>query len=149
MKRIVLELGLFRGPGDLVRSERVLRGLLLALASADASYLREHPECPMLYESGVVYEPEEPGHEDWQTVPYVLARGEADCEDLACFRVAELRVRFGIRATPRLTWRPQPHGRLYHITVQWPDGSWEDPSKILGMGKPRGRYGEVHPWALS
>lgn len=135
MRRILLEVGLFRGPEDAARSERVLRGLLVALSAANCSYLKAHPETPWLYEAGVVYQAEEPGHEDWQTIPYVLDRGEGDCEDLACWRVAELRIRRGIRAVPRLTWRPRVNGRLYHITVRYPDGRVEDPSRVLGMGR--------------
>jgi len=112
-----------------------MRGLLMALAAADASYLRAHPETPPLYEAGVVYRPEERGQEVWQTIPFMLRRGYGDCEDLASWRIAELRVRDGIHAVPRLTWRPRPHGRLYHITVALPDGRFEDPSRVLGMGR--------------
>ena len=135
---------MFHGREDAARSEHVLHGLLFALCAADASYLRAHPETPRLYESGVRYQAELPGREDWQTVPFALARGVADCEDLACWRVAELWVRDGVRALPRMTWRPKgPRGqwRLYHITVRWPDGHVEDPSRVLGMGRRRGSEG--------
>lgn len=57
-----------------------------------------------------------------------------NCEDLACWRVAELRVRFGIGARPTYTSQVRPDGSyLYHILVELPDGSIEDPSRNLGM----------------
>lgn len=57
-----------------------------------------------------------------------------NCEDLACWRAAELRVRYGIAAIPIFTCKPRANGGyLYHITVQLPDGRIEDPSRRLGM----------------
>ncbi len=57
-----------------------------------------------------------------------------NCEDLACWRAAELRVRHGIKAQPTFTWKQRPNGGyLYHIQVQLPDGRKEDPSRVLGM----------------
>jgi hypothetical protein len=62
----------------------------------------------------------------------------SNCEDLACWRVAELRVRFGEAAQPYVTSQmlnSPEHGlfTLYHIRVRRADGTIEDPSKILGM----------------
>lgn len=81
----------------------------------------------------------------------------SNCEDLACWRVAELNERYGIAAVPYIrlyadrvfadgAMRPR---HLYHIMVRWPEGLaeypdtvfqdpetgaiLEDPSKILGM----------------
>jgi hypothetical protein len=80
---------------------------------------------------------------DIQTADHYVYLPEHDvtvsnCEDLACYRVAELRVRTGEPAKPRVTSRiiPSPkYGNftLYHITVLRADGSVEDPSAILGM----------------
>lgn len=57
-----------------------------------------------------------------------------NCEDLACWRAAELRVRFGVQATPTFTYKVRANGSyLYHITVRLPDGRIEDPSRRLGM----------------
>jgi hypothetical protein len=66
--------------------------------------------------------------EDWCTAPVVAARGFGDCEDLACYRAAELQVR-GIHARPDVI----KFARVWHIVVRMPDGSVEDPSKRLGM----------------
>jgi hypothetical protein len=57
-----------------------------------------------------------------------------NCEDLACWRAAELRVRYGIKAVPTFIWKVRPAGGyLYHIQVKLPDGRVEDPSRALGM----------------
>jgi hypothetical protein len=105
---------------------------------------------PPLYAAGVVYEEEAPGREDWLDAPAVLRAGAADCEDLAAWRTAELRVA-GYDAEPVIKWQWLPRdvmirqgypaaklpGKgvwLVHCCVRWPDGTIEDPSKILGMG---------------
>jgi hypothetical protein len=105
---------------------------------------------PPLYESGVRYKEEAPGHEDWLDTPAVLHQGDADCEDLAAWRCAELRAD-GIDAEPVIKWQWIPRDMmiaqgypadklptrgvwLVHCCVRYPDGSIEDPSKILGMG---------------
>jgi hypothetical protein len=105
---------------------------------------------PPLYQSGVRYREEEPGHEDWLDTPAVLRQGYADCEDLAAWRAAELRAD-GFDVEPVIKWQWIPREMmirqgypadklpsrgvwLVHCCVRYPDGSIEDPSKILGMG---------------
>ena len=105
---------------------------------------------PPLYVSGVYYAEEPPGHEDWLDCLAVLKQGYADCEDLAAYRAAELRVS-GVDAEAVLKWQwvpreimiaqgypqkslPSRGVWLVHCLVRYPDGSIEDPSKILGMG---------------
>ncbi len=105
---------------------------------------------PPLYTSGVRYKEEAPGREDWLDVRRVLEQGHADCEDLAAWRTAELRVA-GHDVEPVIKWQWIPRemmlaqgypanklpGRgvwMVHCEVRWPDGRIEDPSKILGMG---------------
>lgn len=132
--RITFVLDLFNGPEERELSHATLRALLMALMYTDMLYLRANPKVPLLYESGVRYEEEPPGQEDWQDIPTCLWRKVGDCEDLACWRAAELQVRFGIKAVPTFTWQERPNGSyLYHITVQLPDGKIEDPSRRLGM----------------
>ncbi len=93
---------------------------------------------PLLYESGVRYR-EEPWNakgarvEEFADIPTVLARKWGDCDDLAPWRVAELRA-MGEPAKIRITWKTLPSGRLFHVVVRRADGSVEDPSRILGMG---------------
>jgi hypothetical protein len=56
----------------------------------------------------------------------------SNCEDLCCWRVAELWHR-GIQAMPFPRLERAEGGQLWHILVLWPDGREEDPSAILGM----------------
>ena len=117
----------------------VLEHLLEALTAANVAYLLIHPHTPNLYESGVRYEQEPDGRDDWQDIPDTIARRNGDCEDLASWRMAELRVRW--RDT-KSTWHitvddiPNHAGELvttYHIQIRRPDGRIEDPSRQLGM----------------
>ncbi len=116
----------------------ILQDMLESLVLADVLYLQENPSTPSVYQAGLVYEPEEIGHDDWRDIPAVLEHKGGDCEDLACYRVAELRVREGEACKPYITWQlvnSKQYGQftLYHIRVLRKDGSIEDPSKILGM----------------
>ncbi len=63
----------------------------------------------------------------------------SNCDDLAPWRVAELRQQ-GEKAKIRITFKRQPSGfQLYHVlvrrgpTAQFPQGQIEDPSRLLGM----------------
>lgn len=113
---------------------RIMYRLVQALVLVDAEYLRKVPNTPLLYASGVRYQQEPFGEEEWQDIPYTLKLGYGDCEDLAAWRVAELRVKFNERADPEVMGRVLPSGMaLYHIRVRREDGSIEDPSKLLGM----------------
>lgn len=104
-----------------------------ALTVLDVAYLRAYPDTPPLYRSGVRYE-QEPRNvfgareEDFLTIPYMLARGVADCEDMSAARSAELIVR-GIQARPVV----MPVSGGYHVIVRLPNGRVEDPSARLGM----------------
>jgi hypothetical protein len=134
---------------DRQRAGRRMQILLDALTKIHVDHLRHHPKTPALYDSGVVYEREPPGREDWQDIFTTLRRRGGDCEDLATWRAAELLVR-GIPV--RAFGRPRPMvipsacpvgaiacedgpqmGTLWHILVRLPNGRTEDPSKILGM----------------
>lgn len=105
---------------------------------------------PSLYTSGIYYQEEEPGHEDWLDCGALLATGFGDCEDVVAYRVGECRAD-GIPAEPVLKWQwvttedmikhgYKPHQLppdgvwLVHCLVRMPDGTVEDPSKRLGMG---------------
>jgi hypothetical protein len=137
----------------------VIKPQLDALVLQDQIFLRLH-HTPPVYQARVVYREEPPtivtlndGRvitvEEFASAPVCLARGWADCDDLAPWRCAELRNK-GERATVRLYWRQQQTGqKLYHIVVRRPanvpdfdprfmvrasDGSVvEDPSAALGM----------------
>jgi hypothetical protein len=116
-----------------------LRLMLGALTVIDMQILRAYPGLPNLYQGGCYYEVEPAGREDWQDVITNFRRKSADCEDLACHRAAELQVRSGVNAWPRFTRRKRSNGsHLYHIQTRYPDGSIEDPSRVLGMGQNTG-----------
>lgn len=117
----------------------ILQKLLEALTIANVAYLLKFPRTPLLYESGVRYLSEPPGRDEWQDIPDTLARGNGDCEDLACWWVAERRVRFNDPyATRRITVAqlPDDNGRkvtTFHISGYSPIIGREDPSRLLGM----------------
>ena len=178
----------FADPETVPYGERTLACLLWALIFADQSYLisqdrkalqdrrmgRAVDPVPLLYNAGVVWKREEPQHrtacpegegqELFLGVRQVINQGHADCEDVACWRVAELRLGRSLDKRPRmppnkghprptvlpLPYPMQPAGPAvlpaffkrqtgpsawtYHIVVWWPDGTFEDPSRVLGMG---------------
>ena len=110
-----------------------LAHLLEALTAVNVAWLREHVNAPSLYESGVRYEEEPPGRDDWQDIPETLSLRVGDCEDLACWRLAELRVRSLEDARPfvkRAVYGPRT---VYHVAVRRSDSRIEDPSRVLGM----------------
>jgi len=84
---------------------------------------------PPLYRAGVRYQREAPGREDWQSALETYLRGYGDCEDLAAYRVAELRERGELKARPMV--RRSYVG--YHVLVRRANGKSEDPSRRLGM----------------
>lgn len=128
---------------DLVRQGR--RGpfapLLMALETMTAInvWLMRQGDYPPLYESGIVYQNEPPGVEE--LVPYneMLVRGWGDCGHIAPVRAAELRLAGLSEAKCCIRWkwvrvRGVRHPvLLVHVLVQWPDGTIEDPCRVLGM----------------
>lgn len=126
-----------------------LKIFLRALVESNMLYLRNHPDTPDLYTFGragtVRYQRELPFYdehlskqvqpEEWQIIPEIIATGEGDCEDLASWRVAELRVKYRRNDVQVFRRRRElPNGiQLFHILVRYQDGRLEDPSRILGM----------------
>ena len=115
-------------PGSIpAENAESLRVLLDSLVSINLVFLRFHRVRP-LYQAGVVYD----RTTVWDSIPALYARGYGDCKSLSAARVAELRFQ-GIDAKPVFRWAKNGQGGLdYHILVQ-KVGSWEDPSKVLGM----------------
>lgn len=123
----------------------VLLHLLEALIAANVAHLLEHPTTPWLYDTnvtyrgrlfrGVVYVAEPDMRDDWQDIPETIERGEGDCEDLASWRIAELRVRSGEAAIPTIKSAVVGKLTVFHVAVQRPDGQLEDPSRVLGMNR--------------
>lgn len=94
--------------------------------------LRTHPELPDVYTSGVRYRREPRGLEEWLLPSEVVRRGVGDCEDLATYLAASV----GGRAVPVRV------SSGWHVVTQYPTGRFEDPSRLLGMG----RKGNVMDW---
>lgn len=90
--------------------------------------LRANPQEP-LYRSGVRYRREAVGSESWQLPSETASLRGGDCEDLACWRAAELQIA-GERARVLVK---QVRPRLFHVVVVRANGTIEDPSKKLGM----------------
>jgi hypothetical protein len=107
--------------------------LVRALTALNMLYLRTHPRAPLLHKSGVVYKTQPGSSERFKTIPAILAAGNADCDQLAPWRAAELRVRYGIAAMPEVKRMGK---NLWHVYVRYPDGRVEDVSAALGMPVP-------------
>lgn len=104
-----------------------LNTLMTGLHSSNVAYLRAHPETPLLYRSGVRYNLDN----DSRGIAATLQAGSGDCDEFASWRSAELEVRFGVPARPKVVHQHgQPPDRT-HAIVQFPDGTLEDPSVIL------------------
>lgn len=107
-----------------------------ALVATNVVYLSLYPDTVPLYESGVYYQEERMGQEDFFDIPTVLLQGHADCEDLAAWRCAEY-LSVGEMSYIVVTWEAIEHNSgdidiLFHVRVQSRYGL-EDPSEILGM----------------
>lgn len=96
---------------------------------------------PDLYESGIWFlrEPWAGKFEEFADAETVLERGWCDCDDAAAYRCAQYRLRGGpwLRTGIKIYWRlPKPGQRMtiYHAQVRLPDGSIEDPSRLLPGG---------------
>jgi hypothetical protein len=140
--KIVVDLGNGAANGEWLRRSRMLataiKPLLDATVQINRQYLRDFPQTPSLYTSGVRYRQEPKsltrrGIEDFAIIPRILQRGFGDCDDLVPYRVSELIERHGEPARIRIIWKRTPRGKLYHIQVRRADGKVEDPSRILGM----------------
>ncbi len=126
-------------------NSHALKCLLECLVDFNRLFLAyNHPTnyVPPLYESGVFYK----RTEVWDSIPALYQRGYGDCKSLSAAYVAQA-IRGGRDCAPVYRWipRPEKNGRIprleeggpvdYHILVQEADGSFEDPSKRLGMGR--------------
>jgi hypothetical protein len=135
--KVQFMLSSFKGEEVQQLSEAHLKVLLDALFNINRLWLKKYPKTTRLYSSGVVYRPEPVGRENWQDIPSVIRQGYGDCEDLACWRAAELVETEGVAARPIYRWRRERGIAIYHIIVRLPDGSIDDPSRRLGIGTTR------------
>lgn len=148
MRPIILTLDLFQtndNERDRQYSQDCLKWVLECLVNCNRTYLRLHPETPNIYDAGVIYTHED-DTEDWEGIPSIRRHKGGDCEDLGCWRVAELRERHHEPAKPYLKFTRVEGYWHYHIQVlryvrdrngNWRPGKIEDPSALLGMGTMR------------
>jgi hypothetical protein len=155
MPKIEFRTAMFRGDWDQIWSQERLLHLMEALCRVNQTHIRQmnifvqrglvSSPYPLLYKAGIHYEREKNGTEIWPDIPSLLSgvmgKGDhpgnwGDCEDLACWRVAELREIAKVNAKPFAKWRRRDGGvYAYHALVLLPDGRLEDPSLVLGMGR--------------
>jgi hypothetical protein len=83
----------------LVFEEKAAVRLLNWLAQENALFLRQRPDLPFLYDSGVRYEREQT--ELWSDYYYMLEQGHEDCDALAAARAGELIARGAEALQPR------------------------------------------------
>jgi hypothetical protein len=121
----------FGGPETLAIDVPRLRLFLDALVEANRILLRSFV-VPPLYQSGVRYMSDGDRDDPWQDCLVTLQRRVGDCEDLATWRVAELREQ-GVPAACGLAYRDEGWIQRWHVFVRLPSGATEDPSVILGM----------------
>lgn len=92
-------------------------------------------DVPLFQDAGpgtrFVWQPEPPGAERFDHAKRVLARGWGDCDDLAPWRSASLRVTGEDPGARAVVVRSGPN--RWHAIVQRSDGSLEDPSRTAGM----------------
>ena len=108
-----------------------IESALAAHVDACVRDLRRFPQ-RQLYAAGVRYDRQDP-EERWQLPSETAARGAGDCEDLASWRCAERRLA-GESCRVKVV-RTGP--TVLHAIVENSDGSIEDPSRRLGMGRER------------
>lgn len=117
----------------LPHGERFYTDALEGLVRVNERLYRENPAIPSVYQSGARYRGRDPG-EDWRNVVEIVKERFGDCEDLAAARAGELRARGELGARAEVV-RTGPH--MTHARVVRADGTIEDPSRALGMGKRR------------
>jgi len=97
------------------------------VVQANMKFLREHPEAPRFFESGVRYQLDDSDTNEWLTIPQILERGWGDCDQLAPWFAAELRLQGYSGVKVRLvkpSARPEDE-RVRHAVVYCPGAARE------------------------
>src|SRR3972149_3759393 len=181
MPKIELRLQMFRGDWDQIWSQLRMLWIMEGLVRVNQTHLRQMDafksrgliqlSYPTLYKSGVHYETEK-GTEIWPDIPSLLSgvmgKGTysgvwGDCEDLACYRVAEYRE-LPWHYARKTTWNKSSpatdgKGEVERADPRFPqvagEDSWAGWQKVKGgiKAKPfakwrRGPQGNYHYHAL-
>lgn len=84
-----------------------------------------------LYKSGIIYD----RTVWWEPIPALLLRGYGDCKSLTAAYVAQAHLFRRQACRPVFRFVDNDDGTIdYHILVELANGTFEDPSKVLGMG---------------
>lgn len=124
-------------------SPEVLNAILEATTLTNAKLL-QHGEAPTVTEAikkGLRWKPEPfTDGEHFDLAPVAAARGWGDCDDLAPWLAAEMRLK-GDPGAAAIVKRSGP--RRWHVVVRDGGGRIHDPSRWAGMGAPKGLRGSV------
>lgn len=110
---------------------------LSGLQALDEEILMEGLAPMSVYDSGARYKTEP--RETWRHAIDVANEGWGDCEDLAAYRAAGLRVSGEDPEARIVTYKTGP--KRYHAVVERAGGIIEDPSANLGMHIPASKRG--------
>lgn len=121
-------------------SKPILDASLESVTRLNESLIKEG-DAPLFRDAvnQVRWKPEPPGDEHFDHAVKVLGRGWGDCDDLAPWHAASLRVTGEDRGAEAVVRRSGPH--KWHAVVERSDGSIDDPSREAGMGQKRGVNG--------
>lgn len=123
----------------------VLNSALEAVTRLDEALLKggEVPTFDEGLAKGVRWKPEPPGAEHFDHATTVMRRRWGDCDDLAPWHAASLRVTGEDRDAVAEVYKSGP--KRWHAIVRRGDGSIDDPSKRAGMGAPQTTLGGALP----
>lgn len=114
----------------------VLDAALEATTRLDEALIKSRQVPPWdeaLHKYNIRWRPEPPGDEHFDHALEVVQRGHGDCDDLAPYKAASLRVS---GRDPRARARVRRSGpRRWHAYVERSNGPDDDPSKEAGMGQ--------------
>ena len=126
-------------------SALILDAALEGVTRLDAEILRRGAVPTFREAVGKVrWKPEPPGAEHFDHAGIVHGRGWGDCDDLAPWHAASLRVTGEDRGARAVVRRSGPH--RWHCVVRRSDGSVDDPSLEAGMPAPGRRVGIHGAW---
>lgn len=144
MPKIEFRTQMFRGDWDQIWSQKRMLWMMEALCRVNQSHLQEFAafkkrglvaqNYPSVYRSGVHYETEK-GTEIWPDIPSLLqgTMGPGvypgvfgDCEDLSCYRVAELR---------ELSWHYQRPSQFSKGKIEYADPNFPQEESAIAAAK--------------
>ena len=110
---------------------RFVGELVETMVLRNIQFLSKHPRLQLM-QAGIVYLESTNG--PWRDVPHTLKARSGDCKSIVPWRLAELRLTGeSARAQVVIT---DDAASLFHLQVVRENGTIEDTSRLLGMGKP-------------